>query len=450
MTISTKDLEIAEREIAEEQQLKESLNNEEFKIWKKTVPLLYDTIHTQALDFPSLSVQWLPDYTVSDNKNEITVRFLFGTNTSGYSQDYLKLGSLKLPSTLASDFPKFSPNTQSIPLPFPNDKEEGGFQLLSTWRHDGEINSIRLSPNYNNVITFDNQGIVHLFDLQSKDSVEFAYHKLEGYALEWIDDHQFLSGSNDSQIALWEVSKPSTPMQLFKSHNAVVSDLSYNSVAKNIFGSVADDHTTQFHDLRSLRSEDNPAITVQNKHIQNAISFHPEIDTLFSTAGKDNVVSLFDLRNPKVPFRKLFGHNDSVSGLKWNITDPSQLVSWSLDKRVIIWDLNKLDEDFSYPNPMENNKKSTKADPCLYFIHGGHTQRINDFDVHPKIQNLFATVGDDQLFEIWKPKTIIPEEDEDMEDVEDDQNDQMSPAPNNDIATTNDHKDSGDSERDAK
>jgi histone-binding protein RBBP4 len=39
------------------------LINEEYKIWKKNSPFLYDLVMTNALDWPSLTVQWLPvDY----------------------------------------------------------------------------------------------------------------------------------------------------------------------------------------------------------------------------------------------------------------------------------------------------------------------------------------------------------------------------------------------------
>lgn len=38
----------------------EKLVNEEYKIWKKNTPFLYDLVMTHALEWPSLSVQWLP------------------------------------------------------------------------------------------------------------------------------------------------------------------------------------------------------------------------------------------------------------------------------------------------------------------------------------------------------------------------------------------------------
>jgi histone-binding protein RBBP4 len=39
----------------------EKVINEEYKIWKRNTPFLYDLVITHALDWPSLTVQWLPD-----------------------------------------------------------------------------------------------------------------------------------------------------------------------------------------------------------------------------------------------------------------------------------------------------------------------------------------------------------------------------------------------------
>jgi len=35
--------------------------DEEYKIWKKNAPFLYDMVMTHALEWPSLTVQWISD-----------------------------------------------------------------------------------------------------------------------------------------------------------------------------------------------------------------------------------------------------------------------------------------------------------------------------------------------------------------------------------------------------
>lgn len=41
--------------------LQEKMINEEYKVWKKNAPYLYDLVVTHALEWPSLTAQWLPD-----------------------------------------------------------------------------------------------------------------------------------------------------------------------------------------------------------------------------------------------------------------------------------------------------------------------------------------------------------------------------------------------------
>jgi len=60
----------------------EKLINEEYKIWKKNTPFLYDLVMTHALEWPSLTVQWLPDKEGSENSVQ---RLLLATHTAeGY------------------------------------------------------------------------------------------------------------------------------------------------------------------------------------------------------------------------------------------------------------------------------------------------------------------------------------------------------------------------------
>lgn len=62
-------------------QVEEKVINEEYKIWKKNTPFLYDLIMTHALEWPSLSVQWLPDKRRCDSDRN-TKRSSFVTNAA--------------------------------------------------------------------------------------------------------------------------------------------------------------------------------------------------------------------------------------------------------------------------------------------------------------------------------------------------------------------------------
>lgn len=42
------------------EQEEDQIINEEYKIWKKNTPFLYDVLITNGLEWPSLTINWLP------------------------------------------------------------------------------------------------------------------------------------------------------------------------------------------------------------------------------------------------------------------------------------------------------------------------------------------------------------------------------------------------------
>ena len=50
-----------EMEDQDEEKMAEKIINEEYKTWKKNAPFLYDMMLSTALEWPTLTTQWLPD-----------------------------------------------------------------------------------------------------------------------------------------------------------------------------------------------------------------------------------------------------------------------------------------------------------------------------------------------------------------------------------------------------
>jgi len=67
--------------------------HEEYKTWKKNASFLYDLAITHALEWPSLTTQWLPRSFCSDD----THKFILGTHTSNGEQNYLMVASVHIP-----------------------------------------------------------------------------------------------------------------------------------------------------------------------------------------------------------------------------------------------------------------------------------------------------------------------------------------------------------------
>ena len=61
--------------------IEERIINEEYKIWKKNTPFLYDLVMTHALEWPSLTVQWMPTVERPPGKDYSVHRLILGTHT---------------------------------------------------------------------------------------------------------------------------------------------------------------------------------------------------------------------------------------------------------------------------------------------------------------------------------------------------------------------------------
>ena len=77
--------------------VEETVIKEEYKIWKKNSPFLYDVVVTHTLEWPSLTTQWLPDVTRPEGKDYSVHRLILGTHTSD-EQNHLLIASVQLPN----------------------------------------------------------------------------------------------------------------------------------------------------------------------------------------------------------------------------------------------------------------------------------------------------------------------------------------------------------------
>jgi hypothetical protein len=78
-----------------EDETQDKLINEEYKIWKKNSPFLYDLVMTHSLEWPSLTVQWLPGVTKPIDKDVQVHKLLLGTHTSNDEPNYLMVAEVR-------------------------------------------------------------------------------------------------------------------------------------------------------------------------------------------------------------------------------------------------------------------------------------------------------------------------------------------------------------------
>ncbi|KAK9472817.1 WD40-repeat-containing domain protein [Dipodascopsis tothii] len=410
------DMDMDEQErIAEENMVTEKLINEEYKIWKKNSPFMYDLVISSALEWPTLTTQWFPDKETHQGKGYSTHRLLVGTHTSGNDQNYVQIAHVDLPNL-----------DESLDLrQYDEDKEEIGGHKASESRvrvvqridHEGEVNRARYMPqNPDMIATMSVSGDALVFDrtkhsLQPtgvcKPEIRLSGHKKEGYGLSWNAHKQgfLLTGSEDTTVALWDINgyqksaSRLAPTETFTTHTAIVNDVAWHHQHDSIFGSVSDDLTLQIHDTRTNAAAPMQKVLAHAEAV-NALSFNSSSEFILATASADQTIALWDLRKLSVCLHKLAGHNDDVTCVQWSPHDETILASASHDRRVIIWDISRIGKE-------QTPEDAEDGPPELLFMHGGHTNRISDFSWNPSMPWVLASAAEDNLLQVWRPADAI-------------------------------------------
>ncbi|EER41109.1 chromatin assembly factor 1 subunit C [Histoplasma capsulatum H143] len=294
----------------EEERTEEKIINEEYKTWKKNAPFLYDMILSTALEWPTLTTQWLPDKQALPDKPYSTHRLLIGTHTSSDAQNYLQIAHVQLPNPTAPDAEDYDDERGEIggyggggskkaPM-------EVKFNIVQKIDHKGEVNKARYQPQNPNVIAH-----VHQDEIWVKLESSFGGH--------------LVTGSEDKTVRLWDITqhtkgnKALRPSRTYTHHSSIVNDVQYHPLHSSLIGTVSDDITLQIIDDREADTTRAAAVSRdQHKDAINAIAFNPAKETVLATGSADKSVGIWDLRNLKSKLHALECHNESVTSLAWH------------------------------------------------------------------------------------------------------------------------------------
>lgn len=366
--------------------------DEEYELWKSNVPLMYDFVSETNLTWPSLTLEWLPG-SGSNNRQEL----ILGTHTSDEEQNYLKIAAIYLPDEI-------------VPVTDASEKEEvlkSNVKIVKKFEHEHEVTRARYMPQDDNLIaTISGAGTIHLYnranDVESGLLSTFPFHKENGYGLSFNPNEKgkLLSGSDDSNIALWDVTgKSSEPILTFTDrHSDIVNDCKWHNFNPNLFGSVSEDNTLQLHDQRT---KDASIEKVQTKKPYNTIAFSAHSTNLFAAAGTDSMVYLYDRRRASKPLHMMPGHEDAVTCLEFHPKEDGVLISAGSDRRTILWDLAEIGAE-QVPDDADDGS------PEVMMMHAGHRSSVNDFSVNPNIPWLMGTTEEENILQVWKPSSKLP------------------------------------------
>ena len=383
---------MAEQELGEE--FDEQVINDEYKTWKKNSPYLYDLMISRALQWPSLTVDWLPnkdwvgDYSVQ--------KIAIGTHTNRSEQDMIRICNVKIP---IDDIKMLDKSTRDR-LRDTEDKIEPHILI----NHENEPNKIRCMPQNGEILASKTQsGEVHLFDYTKHPSksndppnpqMRLTGHKKEGYGLAWssVNSGILASGSDDHLVCIWDTNHSCEPFMTLNSHTSVVNDVAWNiSSSANLLASVGDDKKIFFWDTR--QNEPMQCIDAHNYEI-NTVDFNKCNEYLLATGSADKTVKIWDYRNMAQKLASLEYHKDAVHDVRWAPFNGIYLASSGDDRRICLWDISRLADT---GEAVEEEVPST-----LIFLHGGHTAGITDINWNSNDQMVLASTAEDNIVQVWQ------------------------------------------------
>ncbi|KAL9238404.1 hypothetical protein vseg_012830 [Gypsophila vaccaria] len=377
--------------------------SEEFAVWKKNSPVLYDLVLYHPLEWPSLTVTWLPTSPSILNESLSVHQLILGTHTSDDAPNFLLLAHVHLPQEI-------SPS--SLPPKV---------EIVKKFHVDGEVNRARCMPQNPNIVAAKTSvPEVYVFDMSkemSSDGTEstgpgwkLRGHEKEGYGISWspFKEGHLLSGSYDCNICLWDVSAmPQSSvidaMGIYKAHENIVEHVAWHTKNENLFGSVGDDGRLMIWDTRSDKPEQ--SVIAHEKEV-NYLAFNSFNEWILATASSDTTIGLFDLRKLTAPLHSLSSHTEEVFQVEWDPNHETVLASSSDDRRLMVWDLNRIGDE-------QLEGEAEDGPPELLFSHGGHKAKISDFSWNKNEAWMISSVADDNTVQVWKmAESIYGDEDQ--------------------------------------
>lgn len=452
------------------------LKNEEYKIWKKSIPLLYNHISSFKPKFDTRFDDILrfdkrftfTNKVVPDKKHGLlSATALYSQGSDIYEIDCsLPLGA----------FYKSSEDDAEKSLPDPDygdafSKVENT-SLKSKWDFPGEniikmvhmggvkSGSCLLVMSTNGSLAWFKDGVkvpVHIMQEIMGPGTSFSsihsYRHQNSLAvsdfalsedLETLVKCQSSGGEEESILKIADNSgKPGEVLRKINVPATVTHSVRFFD--NHLFATCSDDNIIRFWDTRTSGK---PLWNLQDPNHGKILSFDVSqvVDTLFATGSDTGIVKVWDVRavaaatedftnrqNGQDPIQNelislYHSGGDSVVDLQFSYTSSSEFLTIGGSGNVYHWDMeyffSEYDDDNADSAEMDMATTEILQKQCLKFLHTGGSRRSmgqtgkrNTVAWHPVIDSLVGTVDSDSLITVYKPFSGRETSDDETQEV---------------------------------
>jgi histone-binding protein RBBP4 len=420
--------------------LEDRLIDAEYKIWKKNTPYLYDFVMTHALEWPSLTCQWLP--TTKDVKTAASASgggdsssgnggaeapmvsavehgLLLGTHTTG-EQNYLMLASVNLPKSDAVLDNRTGDGEA-------NDggeekKTDDAAEAAAAAETDGKKPAAQDAPVLSNYDDERNElgGFGSASSAVGKITVRMKVkHEGEVNRARYQPQNHFVVASRGpaSEVYIWDLSKhpsfpardaPFAPQAVCVGHTKEGYGLCWSPHTQGRLVSGSEDTTVCLWDVNAALANGaatgtqiKPLSTLRgHTDVVEDVDWHRRDPNLVGSVGDDRSILVWDVRqsDPTQAVHSVSdAHSGDINSIAFNPVNEFLLATGSADKTVKLWDLRNL------------------KDPIQTFE--GHTDQVYNIEWAPHNESVLASCSADRRVGIWDLSRIGMEQSpEDAED----------------------------------
>ncbi|KAI7686486.1 hypothetical protein SSS_09950 [Sarcoptes scabiei] len=404
--------------------------SDEYKLWKKNVPFMYDYLINRIFEYPTPVVQWFDSIEQIDDDDQdgsIVQKLLVATNPGPFEDDYyLAVHSVILPDLMKKFEPKkidlYSMREDAFGafVFYTGNQTEADFKVV----HNGMVTCARCMPEKNAIVATKNSNDLFIWDLKDciknskqADSTEpiSQFLNLNNQSdLDWNPQSPrlLLSGFESNQLAIWDISSqkkrktmiPKTTMSFnseFDTNQSETNEIlstEWHRHHTDIVGASTSNGSLLLWDIRSPALNQPSHRFRGHKGSAKQIKFSPFSEFVFISSGIDGQICVWDLRNLKIKLHSILFKKESFQSIKWSPHCETLFGAITQsDRKVYLFDLDRiLDEQMVH--------EVEDGPPTLIFIHGGHTSKVLDFDWNPNKNNplVVCSVSDDNVYQIWQ------------------------------------------------
>ena len=376
---------------------------DQYRVFKKFAPRLYKHLTVHPLEWPALSLDWIPE---DDCREE-----------RGYTLNFLLMGTHAVAHTDASELQqasgweehkpgatKTAPNyIYNLQCTLPSESEYtfmeiekkfiGKVSAKQRLYHTGEVNCIAHMPQNSHIVASRGpargQGgsgsvpvYIHNLDLgkdlqgastpqimqEATDAafVKLVGHKAEGFTLSWNKKREGLlaSGADDGLVIIWDVEDKVAPTELAKHEN-----IAANSIGNGVHGG---------RGVQPLS-----VLTGHEMEVQ-GVDFHPSHQHLLFSVSDDRCMRIWDTRvADKGSITNVRNaHSSAINCVK--VHPFAEHVVATAGKDIVkVWDI----------------RFEKRAEPTM--VLRGHTGEITCMDWAPHSETVIATGSTDRTVIVW-------------------------------------------------